>query len=234
MDMKEEIEKLGSSLNSEDVNERITAINRLDQIRSKSSLNLLLGAIRHETDINARIALIKSIGNQGKLVKNVEETLIWYSRDTDPLVRRSSIDALNKLNSKFLTSVLLERFEDFDQDIRFFSIDLAGYKRLKKCSGKLISILNNAEDTATIIIASEALGNIQSPEAAEILFAKFKTGPVEARVQLSNSLKIFGDSLKEKFLRVLDESNDIQLLVLSIGVLQTIDGEDIIEQFQNT
>lgn len=229
MDMKEEIEEIASSLNSEDVNERIVAINKLGQIRSENSLNILLDAAKHETDVNARIALIKLIGNQVKIVERVEETLFWYSRDTNSQVRRSSIEALNKLNSELLTSVLLERIADFDKEIRFFSMDLAGSKKIKECSGKLISILNEADDTATIIRVSKALGKIQSPEAAEILFHKFKTGPNEARSELSNILTSFGESPKNDFLRILSDSEDPQLLQLSIGALQTIGGEDVIE-----
>lgn len=112
-------------------------------------------------------------------------------------------------------------------------MDLAGSKRLKKCSGKLIYILNKAEDTATIIRVSNALGKIQSPEAAEQLFAKFQTGPNDARVHLSNILKLFGDKPKEKFIRILSESKEPQILQLSIGALQTIGGEDILEPISN-
>jgi len=227
--MKEETQKFLLEFSSHDVNQRRGTIVKLGQTKSKYYLNLLLGIAKYETDINARIDLIKSIVNQEKLNKTINETLLWYSRDTDSQVRKSSIEALNKLNSKFLTLVLLERLEDFDQEIRFFSMDLAGSNKLKECSGKLISILNKADDTATIIRASNALGKIQDPETEAQLFAKFKIGPPDARLHLSNILKLFGDKPKDKFLRILSDSEDPQLLQLSIGALQTIGGEDVIE-----
>lgn len=227
--LEAEIKELIPSLKSNDVNLRMNAISKLGKIKSDISLHHLLYSVKREVDINARITIIRAIGNHGTLNNEVDEALLWNTRDTNSEVRRVSIEALGTVNSKILPKVLLERLEDFDQNIRFFSIDMIGDKRLKECSGALISILNKSSDNQTIIRASQALGKIKDPKAIQPLFAKFQTGPPDVRIHLSQILQFFGENPKENFLRVLSESNDVQLLQLSIGVLEKIDGEDVME-----
>ena len=227
--MQEEIGKLKHLLRSNDTNERINAINELGRMKSKEALNLLLDVAKKEVDINVRVSAIRGIGNQGIISKKVQEILLWNSRDTNPQVRRASIETLNVMNSSILQNVLLERLEDPDESIRHLSIDIMGNRKLKESTDALISLLKQSNDPQIIIRIAQALGKIQDPGAMESLFEKFSAGPPKTRPYISQSLQLFGEKPKDYFLRILSESNDIQLLQLSIGALQNINGEDVME-----
>lgn len=192
-------------------------------------MRLLLDMVNKEVDVNARISVIRAIANQGLIDKNVNTVLTWNSRDSNPQVRRASLEALNILNSPVLADILLERLEDPDQGVRLFSIDIMGNKKLGKCVDALISLLRLSSDPPTVVHVAEALRKIQEPRVIEPLFEKFKTGPPDTRPNILQALQSYGEKPKDSFLRTLSESDDIQLLQLSIGALQNIGGEEVME-----
>lgn len=227
--MTAEIEELIPSLNSSDVTKRLTAVNKLCQIKSSRALNLLLNTVKNEAKINIRIAALQGIGTQGFVNKKVEETLQWNARDSNPQVRRASIGALNTLNCPILSKVLLEKLEDFDPNIRLYSIDIIGDKKLKRCTESLISLLKSTNEVETINRVALALGKIQDVKTIQPLIEKLKTGPANSRPHISQALQSFGDNAKKPLLKILSESGDVQLLQLTIGALQNIGGKDVIE-----
>ncbi|MBI4862274.1 MAG: HEAT repeat domain-containing protein [Candidatus Riflebacteria bacterium] len=86
--------ELVSNLKNRDVRLRREAIAAIGVVADSSCTNIILDAIRTETDLQVRASLIKTLGNIGTI--NLVPVLAQYLKDPDARCRSNTVEALSR------------------------------------------------------------------------------------------------------------------------------------------
>lgn len=224
----QELERL---LESQDIEIRIDAVEKLKGKPSDITVELLLKAMK---DVNWRVrkTAVEILLGEYQIEKYINGLISLLYLDDNAGARNSAIEALIRLNKK-ATPFLMEAFNTDNRDVRKFIIDVLGEFRDKKALPLMLNAIKDDDDNVRAS-AVEHLGKIGDPAVVDALIGILESGDLWTAYPAADALGRIGDrrslphlikalsvkTLREPVLRALSRFSDPDTLQNIIPLLE--------------
>jgi HEAT repeat protein len=183
----QELEKL---LNSNDVEVRRDAVEKLRGITSEASVKLLLTAMK-DVSWRVRKTAVEIMLEEYPIEAYINGLIGLLYIDDNAGARNSAIEALIKLDKKS-TPFLIEAFNTDNRDVRKFIIDVLGEFRDKRSLSLMLNALKDEDDNVRAS-AVEHLGKIGEPAVVHALIEILQSGDLWTAYPAADALGRIGD-----------------------------------------
>ncbi|TAL21976.1 MAG: hypothetical protein EPN94_11980 [Nitrospirae bacterium] len=182
------LEKL---LNSEDVEVRREAVEKIKGNPSEAAIKLLLKAMK-DVSWRVRKTAVDILLDEYSIEAYIAGLIKLLYIDDNAGARNSAIETLIKLDKK-ATSFLIEAFNTENRDVRKFIIDVLGEFRDRKSLPLMLEALKDEDDNVRAS-AVEHLGKIGEPAVVSALIEILESGDLWTAYPAADALGRIGDS----------------------------------------
>jgi len=177
-------------LDSEDVEIRREAVERLKGVISDDSVGLLLKAMR-DVSWRVRKTAVDILLDDYPVEAYINGLIALLYIDDNAGARNSAIETLIKLDKKS-TPFLMEAFNTQNRDVRKFIIDVLGEFRDKRSLPLMLDALKDEDDNVRAS-AVEHLGKIGEPAVVKALIEILESGDLWTSYPAADALGRIGD-----------------------------------------
>lgn len=147
---------------------RKTAVEALVGLADEQVIAGLVQALSSHDNAGARNSAIEALVHLGQAAV---EPLLASAGSTDPDVRKFIVDILGEIRDTRSTTVLVERLQDKDENVRVAAAEALGKVRDRRAVDSLLVCLARFDNSWLDYAAAEALGEIGDERALEPLIA---------------------------------------------------------------
>ncbi|PIV66984.1 MAG: hypothetical protein COS10_03365 [Nitrospirae bacterium CG01_land_8_20_14_3_00_44_22] len=184
------MQELEYLLDSEDVEVRREAVERLRGVTSETSIRLLLKAMK-DVSWRVRKTAVDILFNDYSIEAYINGLIALLYIDDNAGARNSAIETLIKLDKK-ATLFLVEAFNTQNRDVRKFIIDVLGEFRDKRSLPLMLEALKDEDDNVRAS-AVEHLGKIGEPAVVNALIEILESGDLWTSYPAADALGRIGD-----------------------------------------
>jgi len=184
------MQELESLLDSEDVEVRREAVERLRGSASEVSIGLLLKAMK-DVSWRVRKTAVDIMLSEYPVEAYINGLIALLYIDDNAGARNSAIETLIKLDKK-ATLFLVEAFNTQNRDVRKFIIDVLGEFRDKRSLPLMLEALKDEDDNVRAT-AVEHLGRIGEPAVVNALIEILESGDLWTSYPAADALGRIGD-----------------------------------------